>query len=207
LSEDGRLISHAGMLEFVSRVLRVLRRSADDAQYVDDEVEKALHEAFDMAEVAMQALERAQIRTKTDPPDAPRVENPWDQVPPRPRELQDLIRNLFAHDDIINESQQLPDVPAQIDMPYKQTLKKVKLSSAYRMQLHSGSIYRSLTLVTGTFQGILRDVKDPGKKDGKVFWTDAVSIQISCYYLSNIHTTDHLLRWVAIRVEKGILGF
>jgi hypothetical protein len=195
------------MLEFVSGVPRVLSSSADNAQYVDDEVEEALHEAFDMAEVAMQALERAQIRTKTDPPDAPRVENPWDEVPPRPRELQDLIRNLFAHDDIINESQQLPDVPAKKDMPYKQTLKKVKLSSAYGMQLHPGSIYRSLTLVTETFKGILRDIKDPGQKDGNLFWTDAVSIQISCHYLSNINTTDYILRWVAIRVAKGILGF
>ncbi|KAF2688150.1 hypothetical protein K458DRAFT_485250 [Lentithecium fluviatile CBS 122367] len=124
-----------------------------------DEVETALHEAFDMAEVAMQALERAQVRTKKDPTDAPRVENPWDEVPPRPSELQDLIKNLFAHDDIINESQQLPDVPAKKDTPYKQTLRKIKLSRAYE-----------------TFKGILADIRDPGKKDRleDLVWTDAI---------------------------------
>lgn len=123
----------------------------------------------------MQALERAQVRGIKDPPDAPRVDNIWDEVPPRPSELQDLIKNLFAHDDIINESQQLPDVPAGPNLPYKQTLRKIKLERAYSMNIKSSQTFWLLTLVTETYKGILGEIRDSGEKQDPD-WTDAVSI-------------------------------
>lgn len=99
---------------------------------LDDEVETALHEAFDMAEIGMRALERSQTRSYDDPPEAQRAENRWDEVWPRHQELQNLIKNLFAHDDIINERQTFPDRPNQQEERYKQTLKNLKLRRVYR---------------------------------------------------------------------------
>jgi hypothetical protein len=161
-----------------------------------------------MAEVAMQALERAQVRGRKDPPEAPRLQNTWDDVPPRPSELQDLIRHLFAHDDIIRERQQLPDVPAKQDSPYKQTMRRIKLSAAYSMLLLSSSIDKSLMVLAETFKGILGEIRDPGKKDGAVSWTDAVSIlQGGSTHFFNTSMTDNLLRRVAIRTEKWAVGF
>lgn len=103
--------------------------------FQDNEVKKGLEEAFEMAQIAVDAIEMAQVRKEGDPSDARRVDHAWDDVPPRPKELQDLIRNLFAHDDIINESQQLPDVPidGRDGSPYKQTLKRIKLKTVYGM--------------------------------------------------------------------------
>lgn len=97
---------------------------------------EALQLAFQMAQAGVDALERSQVRDPKDSPDAQRLQNAWDEVPPRPRELQDLIRNRFAHDDIINESQDLPIVPQLTLEPYKQTMKKIKLEKAYSMLLY-----------------------------------------------------------------------
>ncbi|KAL1592774.1 hypothetical protein SLS60_011190 [Paraconiothyrium brasiliense] len=110
---------------------------ADNVRLKDDEVEEALQLAFRMAQSGMDALERSQVRDQKDPPNADRVEKPSDEVPPRPSQLQDLIKNLFAHDDIINESQDLPDVVEDVREFYKQTMKKIKLERAYSMQVQN----------------------------------------------------------------------
>jgi hypothetical protein len=92
----------------------------------DNEVVAGVQRALEYAQKGVDALEAAQVGKGN-------VQNPWDEVPPRPKELQDLIRNIFAHDDIINEKQNRPDRPENRNDPYKQTLKRLKLKHVYGM--------------------------------------------------------------------------
>ncbi|KAF1999855.1 hypothetical protein P154DRAFT_620562 [Amniculicola lignicola CBS 123094] len=101
---------------------------------IADKIEKALLSAFDMAQAAIDALQPGHDTFPF-----------WNDVPPRAPELQNLIKLLFAHDDIINESQ--PEVPddKRTQYRYKQTMRNIKLHI----------VYASLT-------GILTNIRDPG---------------------------------------------
>jgi hypothetical protein len=116
-----------------------------------------------MAEAGVAAIERGQPRAQKDKPTDPRVDHNWSDVPPRSSVLQDLIKNLFAHDNIINENQDfdpvpyLPDPPSshtgeqlkfEVDaikrklevMPYKQTMRNIKLKRVYSTLQRSESL-------------------------------------------------------------------
>lgn len=102
---------------------------------IDDTVEASLHLAFDMARAGKQALQTG-----------------WDQndiadvTPARPVEVQNLIKNVFAHDDIINDN--TPALESENKWKYRMTIANLKLFKVYGMASQCAS--RLLRRVTFT---------------------------------------------------------
>ena len=112
--------------------------------------------AFDMAHAGVDALQRAIDMNQNNEfnEDGSPNERYWklDVDPARDPALDDLIKNVFAHDDIIND--RVPAMSSENQYSYRQNMKNLKLRKVHSMislglgslvtfyitnQFHSGS--------------------------------------------------------------------
>jgi hypothetical protein len=123
-----------------------------------------------MAEAGVNALASGAVMTSEDRLGADGNPNPFfvEADPSRPDPLPDLIRNIFAHDDIIND--RIPPVKKPNNYNYRMTLQNLKLrkvhgESSSQSDYSFGDFAQLGTSVlnygTETLFRILNNMRDP----------------------------------------------